>query len=68
LRVWGVGFGVQGLSLRREGGVHIRQSRPDSGVGVQAKANKNFQVVPSSLGSGIESTETCAAVPRRARI
>ena len=29
---------------------HIRQSRPDSGVGFQGK---NFQVFPSSLGSGV---------------
>ena len=29
---------------------HIRQSRPDSGLGFQAKVLKMFQVAPSSLG------------------
>ena len=32
----------------------IRQSRPDSGLGFQAKVPKTFYLVPSSLGSGIE--------------
>jgi len=31
---------------------HARQSRPDSGVGVQVKGLETFQVVPSLLGSG----------------
>jgi len=31
---------------------HIRQSRPDCGLGFQVKAPKTLQVVPSSLGSG----------------
>jgi len=31
---------------------HIRQSRPDSGLGFRVKVLKIFQVVPSSLGSG----------------
>ena len=31
---------------------HLRQSRPHSGFGVQAKDLKNSQVVLSSLGSG----------------
>ena len=31
---------------------HVRQSRPDSGTGFQAKVLKTFQVAPSSLGSG----------------
>jgi len=35
---------------------HIRQSRPDSGLGFQAKVLENFQVVPSSLGSGLPRT------------
>ena len=35
----------------------IRQSRPDSGLGIQVQAPKSFQVVPSSLGSGIRSVE-----------
>ena len=32
---------------------HIRQSRPDSGLGFHVKVLKIFQVVPSSLGSGL---------------
>ena len=31
---------------------HIRQSRPDSGLGFQGKPHKTFQVVPSSPGGG----------------
>ena len=31
---------------------HIRQSRPDSGLGFRVKVLKTFEVVPSSLGSG----------------
>ena len=31
---------------------HIRQSRPDSGLGFQIKFIKNLLVVPSSLGIG----------------
>ena len=34
---------------------HIRQSKPDSGVGVQVKVLKTCQGVPSSLGSGQEA-------------
>ena len=30
---------------------HIRQSRPDSGLGFQVKVFKPFSVVPSSLGA-----------------
>ena len=30
---------------------HVRQSRPDSGLGFQVKVPKTFQVVPSSLGA-----------------
>ena len=33
---------------------HIRQSRPDSGLGFHVKARTTFQLVPSSLGSGRE--------------
>jgi hypothetical protein len=33
-------------------GEQISQSRPDSGLGSQAKDLKPFKVVPSSLGSG----------------
>jgi len=35
---------------------HIRQSKPDSGLGVKAKDLKTFQVVPSALGSGNSSS------------
>ena len=31
---------------------HIRQSRPDSGLGFQVKVVHTIPVVPSSLGSG----------------
>ena len=31
---------------------HIRQSKPDSGLGVQGKVPKNVEVGPSLLGSG----------------
>ena len=34
---------------------HIRQCRPDSGLGFQVKVFKIFEVVPSSLGSGRKS-------------
>jgi len=33
-----------------------RQSRPDSGLGFQVKVLKAFQVVTSSLGSGISKS------------
>ena len=47
---WGVSF------IRcRANMEHIRQSRPDSGLGFQVKVRKTFQVVPSSLGSGLKS-------------
>jgi len=32
---------------------NIRLSRPDSGLGFEVKVLKPFQVVPSSLGSGL---------------
>jgi len=32
---------------------HIRQSRPDSGLGFQVKVLTTFQVDPSSRGSGM---------------
>ena len=34
---------------------HIRQSRPDYGLGFQVKVLRTFQVVPFSLGSGSEA-------------
>jgi len=36
----------------REIMAHIRQSRPDSGLGFHVKVVETFNVVPSSLGSG----------------
>ena len=36
---------------------HIKQSRPDSGLGVQVKVVKTFQVVPTSLGSGADGIQ-----------
>ena len=36
----------------RANSAHVRQSRPDSGLGFQVKVFKLFQGVPSSLGSG----------------
>jgi len=38
--------------ISRANMAHIRQSRPDSGLGVQVKAIETFQVVPSSFESG----------------
>ena len=38
---------------RRANMAHIRQSRPDSGLGVQVKVLETFQIVPSSLRSGL---------------
>ena len=54
---------------------HIRQSRPESGLGFQVKVIKNFQVVHSSLGSGLPTerqkwyfiAEQPAPVPHLAR-
>ena len=31
---------------------HVRQSRPDSGLGFQVKVLTTFYLVPTSLGSG----------------
>ena len=52
-------LGALPLSSKEETGVrcrantaHRRQSGPDSGLGVQEKVHKTFEVVPSSLGSG----------------
>jgi len=45
---------------------HIRQSRPDSGLGirhVQVKVFKGFQVVPSSLASGPKPYRSGAGIP-----
>ena len=64
--------GSQGQTL-----AHIRQSSPDSGIGVQAKVRKTFEVVPSalhfdkatltltgvSLGRGRRTRRTCQPTP-----
>ena len=39
------------LSRGRANPVHMRQSRPGSGLGFRVKVLKPFQGVPSSLGS-----------------
>ena len=45
---------------------HIRQSRPDYGLGLQVKVVKTVKVVPFSLGSGATSTlHDCPKVARR---
>jgi len=46
---------------------HVRQSRPDSGLGFQAKVRKTFEVVPSSLGSGEPVTRRRGRGAPRAR-
>ena len=40
------------ISRSRANSAHIRQSRPDVGLGYQVKAFKIFQSVPSSISSG----------------
>ena len=42
---------------------HIRQSRPDSGLGFQEKVLHTFQAVPSSLGSGVPRRATHSTPP-----
>ena len=37
---------------------HVRQSRPDFGLGFQANDFNTFEVVPFSLGSGLRSRVT----------
>jgi len=37
----------------RENMAHIRQSRPDYGLAVQAKVLKTLQVLPSQVGGGV---------------
>jgi len=64
--VWLLGFGVQGFAFRvlgfitrykpyqvrcRPNQAHMRQSRPDSGLGFKVQARETFQGVPSSLDS-----------------
>jgi len=43
---------VYGDARCRANMAHIRQSRPDSGLGFQTKVIVTFEVVPSSPGSG----------------
>ena len=51
--VWIVECNRQSLKVRcRANMAHIRQSRPDSGLGFQVDVLEPFHVVPSSLGSG----------------
>ena len=40
---------------------HVRQSRPDFGLGFRVKILQTFRAVPSSLGSGLSDTSpaTC---------
>ena len=40
---------------------HVRQSRPYSGLGVQVKVVKLFEVVPASLGSS-KDVDHCVEV------
>ena len=42
---------------------HIRQSRPDSGLGFQAKVLETFSAVPSSLGSRMAASASLTALP-----
>ena len=43
---------IEALSSFVSDMAHIRQSRPDSGLGFQVKVHKIFRVFPSLLGSG----------------
>ena len=43
--------------------VHVRQSRPDSGLGFQVNVVETFQVVPSKAGNAIQVVEE--ALPPR---
>jgi len=54
------GFGGLGSGTHRfrANMAHVRQSRPDSGLGFQVKVLKPFQVDPSSLGGG--QAQTCS--------
>ena len=49
--VRGLGFRVEDLGLRAAL-EQSRQSRPDTGLGLQVRVDKTFEVVPSLLGSG----------------
>ena len=45
---------------------HIRQSRPDSGLGFHVKVLQTFQVVPSSFGGGrLKSPPNLSVAPNR---
>ena len=56
----GLGFGRGKANL-----AHIRQSRPDSGIGFQAKVLHTFEGFPSSLGSGPGGGSGTRVVRRR---
>ena len=58
-RPQGGGLGVWALSYGR--GTPARQSRPDSGLGFQAKVFKTVQAVPSSLGGGTKNRRVLLA-------
>jgi hypothetical protein len=45
----------------------IRQSRPDTGLGFKVKALQTFQVVTSSIGSGLTANIWAGCPPRRGR-
>ena len=47
-----------GAGRSRANMAHIRHSRPDSGRDFQARDLKTFQVVPSSLGTGVVSSSS----------
>ena len=50
-------------------GAHIRQSRPDSGLGFQVKVLKLVEAVPCSLGSGVMGQRAaCYKILRKAEI
>ena len=54
-RLWrqvsAIEYGTYTTVKARANMAHIRQSRPDSGLGLQIKVRKTFKGVPSSLGT-----------------
>jgi len=78
LRLWGLGLCILLFPLPsmppqltgppsfrcRANMAHVRQSRPDSGLGFQAKVLKIFSSVPSSFGPGVEPLPSCQDPPR----
>ena len=47
---------------------HVRQSRPESGLGFQVKVLTTFEVVPSPLGRGVPVFESAPLLPGVARL